>query len=109
MKTKHNEHGDHTWCVVNEHGTHVLCHESYGVASGVAEMHRCDADCAPYLDTDDQCVVCGVSHTGDCLECGGRGFHAPGCSDNDETAHLHSTALSECGEVAHSLEKTVTR
>lgn len=39
--------------------------------------HDCDADCT--LDSDEQCVVCGVSHTETCHLCGGRGFHRPTC------------------------------
>lgn len=49
-----------------------------------AYLHRCDADCAGHLDAGDQCAVCGVSHTGDCPACGGRGFHAALCPGNDE-------------------------
>jgi len=46
------------------------------------KMHEQDSDCAPYL-VDDQCTVCGVSHTNQCPECGGRGFHKPECPDSD--------------------------
>ena len=47
------------------------------------KMHKQDSDCAPYLDADDQCTVCGVSHTNECPSCGGRGFHKPSCPDSD--------------------------
>jgi hypothetical protein len=59
-------------------------------ARGVC-LHEQDEDCAPFLDADDQCSVCGVSHTGRCNTCGQRGFHRPDCSESDcyqPTAHL---------------------
>ena len=48
----------------------------------MATMHEQDSDCAPFL-IDDQCTVCGVSHTNECPECHGRGFHKPECPDNE--------------------------
>ena len=60
-------------------------------ARGVC-LHEQDEDCAPFLDTDDQCSVCGVSHTGGCEVCGQRGFHRPTCPESDgyqpSDAHL---------------------
>lgn len=41
--------------------------------------HNQDTDCT--LDDDLQCVVCGVSHSGVCPSCGGRGFHLPTCGE----------------------------
>jgi len=48
----------------------------------MAKMHEQDSDCAPFL-VDEQCTVCGVSHTNECPECHGRGFHKPECPDNE--------------------------
>ena len=48
-----------------------------------SKMHKQDSDCTPYLDADDQCTVCGVSHANECPSCGGRGFHKPSCPDSD--------------------------
>lgn len=48
------------------------------------DSHQHDADCAPYLRADDTCGVCGVSHGPECWECGGRGYHRPGCSEIEE-------------------------
>jgi hypothetical protein len=42
-------------------------------------MHEKDSDCT--LDDDLQCTVCGVSHVGECTECGGHGFHNSFCPD----------------------------
>lgn len=44
-------------------------------------QHGCDEDCAGHLDADDQCTVCGVSHTMTCDKCGGRGFHRADCPE----------------------------
>ena len=48
--------------------------------------HNCDDDCAPFIGEDDgihtrECSVCGVSHGDPCMECGGRGYHDPDCSE----------------------------
>ena len=41
--------------------------------------HTHDAQCT--LDADEQCVDCGVSHSGPpCRECGGRGFCLDHCN-----------------------------
>jgi hypothetical protein len=45
-------------------------------------LHDTDADCAPHIDADGQCSVCGVSHTATCPGCGGRGFHKPTCLED---------------------------
>jgi hypothetical protein len=55
-------------------------------------LHRCDADCAGHI-VGDTCMVCGVSHTGECPECGGNGFHAALCPDNDERYTLCVNAV----------------
>ena len=44
-------------------------------------IHTTDADCAGHLDSDEQCTVCGVSHTATCAECNGRGFHDVDCPE----------------------------
>ena len=41
--------------------------------------HASDADCAPHI-VDGECTVCGVAHGAAC-ECGGRGYHRPGCKE----------------------------
>jgi hypothetical protein len=46
------------------------------------ETHTKDEDC----DVDPMtgcCRTCGVLHGDPCPECGGRGFHTPGCSESD--------------------------
>jgi hypothetical protein len=48
----------------------------------MAVMHEQDSDCAPFL-VDEQCTVCGVTHSNECPECHGRGFHKPKCPDNE--------------------------
>ena len=48
----------------------------------MAVMHEQDSDCAPFL-VDEQCTVCGVTHSNECPECHGRGFHKPECPDNE--------------------------
>lgn len=42
-------------------------------------VHTRDEDCV--LDADQQCTVCGVSHTEICPFCGGRGFHKDDCQE----------------------------
>jgi hypothetical protein len=47
-----------------------------------APVHTRDSDC----DVDpcsSCCRVCGVLHGEPCEECGGAGYHVPGCSDPD--------------------------
>lgn len=46
--------------------------------------HLRDKDCAPYLNDDEQCAKCRVSHSSECDECGGRGFHRASCSESEE-------------------------
>lgn len=46
--------------------------------------HNRDEDCDVDPATD-LCRACGVHHGDPCVECGGRGFHKPGCSESDET------------------------
>jgi hypothetical protein len=45
-------------------------------------VHSKDEDCAGHIK-DDECEVCGVSHSDPCDECKGTGFHKPEC-DNYE-------------------------
>lgn len=46
----------------------------------VAE-HVKDLDCKGHVGKDDNtCTVCGAYHGDPCERCGGRAFHAPGCS-----------------------------
>jgi hypothetical protein len=40
--------------------------------------HTKDDDCT--LDASDTCTECGVWHGDPCPECGGSGYHAPGCA-----------------------------
>jgi hypothetical protein len=42
--------------------------------------HTTDADCTVVRGT---CMICGVSHTSRCSECGGSGFHVEGCARRD--------------------------
>lgn len=59
-----------------------------------APVHTSDADCAPFLDADDQCTVCGVSHTSlPCEWCSGVGFHAESCGYRDCGTFYPSRAL----------------
>jgi len=39
--------------------------------------HTQDEDCT--LDDTGTCICCGVYHGDPCAECGGRGYHRPGC------------------------------
>lgn len=55
-----------------------------GNVPGMMTTHETDSDCT--LDGDDQCVVCGVSHTYTCDECGSRGFHRADCPELDGAA-----------------------
>ena len=51
------------------------------VVQGEAE-HRCDADCAGYIDPEtDLCTICGVDHGSHCIVCAGRGYHKDGCPE----------------------------
>lgn len=40
--------------------------------------HTQDSDCSVDPETL-SCALCGVDHSGECLDCGGRGFHKPTC------------------------------
>jgi hypothetical protein len=51
------------------------------IIGGKVREHECDADCAPFIDADGQCSVCGVSSGDPCPECGGTSFHKSGCSE----------------------------
>jgi hypothetical protein len=43
------------------------------------EPHTRDEQCTV---VDGECVICGVTRRAwACVECGGRSFHAPGCSE----------------------------
>ena len=44
-------------------------------------LHEKDSDCT--VGEDGQCSVCGVTHTNECPECHGRGFHTTECPDNE--------------------------
>jgi hypothetical protein len=58
----------------------------------MSAMHERDEDCAGHIDADEQCTVCGVSHTYECEFCGGRGFHrSEYCPD-----------LYDCGTPEHA-------
>lgn len=41
--------------------------------------HAKDDDCQ--LGADRTCTGCGAAHGDPCLECGGRAYHRPGCSE----------------------------
>lgn len=41
-------------------------------------QHHQDTDCFVNPDTN-LCYGCGVDHSGECVECGGRGFHKNEC------------------------------
>lgn len=62
-----------------------------GVAP-VAAFHTRDSDCTgirPWNADDpasDECTICSVTHGTPCVECGQRGFHAPGCPELVEIA-----------------------
>jgi len=43
-----------------------------------AAEHLQDSDCTVDPETL-LCSVCGVDHGGECIDCGGRGFHKPNC------------------------------
>jgi hypothetical protein len=81
---------------ITDHGEPVLCSdcEEAGCEAGVEQEcqspnaygcgenepeHTKDADCT--LDVDMQCIVCGVSHSSECPQCHGRGFHRPNCPE----------------------------
>lgn len=40
--------------------------------------HTKDSDCTVNEETL-LCDVCGVDHSDECADCGGRGFHKPTC------------------------------
>jgi hypothetical protein len=47
--------------------------------------HNKDEDCT--VDpTTNTCFGCGAEHGDHCPECGGRAYHASGCSESDEGA-----------------------
>ena len=56
---------------------HAKAAERYALVGD--PIHESDAECT--LDEDDCCEVCGVMHGDPCEECGGRGYHAAGCSE----------------------------
>lgn len=40
--------------------------------------HSKDSDCI--IDPETLCcAICGIDHSDECLDCGGRGFHKPTC------------------------------
>jgi len=50
-----------------------------GMVRAFTSPHTKDSDCT--IDEDTACcVVCGVDHSEECLECGGRGYHKDTCS-----------------------------
>lgn len=52
---------------------------SYGNDFPMTEpMHEKDSDCTVSEETL-LCEVCGVDHSEECPDCGGRGFHKPVC------------------------------
>lgn len=58
-------------------------------------QHTKDSDCTVDLETL-CCTICGVDHSGECLDCGGRGFHKPECpwmQDEPEQPELNQVAL----------------
>ena len=56
------------------------------------EQHTQDEHCC--LNEDDQCVQCGVSHAGQCEDCGGRGFHRSWCESLKATMTLPAISMS---------------
>ena len=52
-------------------------------------VHTKDSDCS--LDEHFSCTGCGVQHSEDPCECGGRGFHRPGCANSDERFYTPDT------------------
>ncbi len=58
--------------------------------------HEQDADCAVDPETN-LGVICVVEHADPCPDCGGRGFHKPGCSVLREMARTlaHAEAYTE--------------
>ena len=59
------------------------------------DNHSKDSDCTVNPETL-CCDVCGVAHGDECLDCGGRGYHKPGCES------IESDICEECG-VEHGL------
>lgn len=50
--------------------------------TATAREHNRDEDCEGHINAWTlQCDVCGVDHSGECLVCGGRGFHKDGCPE----------------------------
>lgn len=56
-------------------------------------MHTRDEDCT--VGKDGCCTVCGVSHTAEC-DCGGRGFHRPGCPEIEPTTPTGPCMVKGC-------------
>lgn len=64
--------------------------------------HTKDEDCVLSPGGDGTCDVCGVYHGHPC-DCGGRGFHKPGCAemaDNDGRLEIHTD--HQCGDECRS-------
>lgn len=70
------------------------CHPFNGPAHPSCPMHghSKDEDCT--VGADGLCVGCGVDHSEECAECGGRGFHKAVC-EVLEAAERRATAEAE--------------
>ncbi len=55
-------------------------------------MHHTDDDCTVL---NGECIVCHVTHGDPCVSCGGRGFHADDCADNETEIE---TSLADADE-----------
>lgn len=49
--------------------------------------HVSDEECAPHLDENNECKLCGLSRPDDpCASCGGYALHRDGCETPDEVS-----------------------
>ncbi len=52
------------------------------MSNGNEQIHAQDSDCTP--DETSVCTSCGVLRGPSCINCGGKSFHLPTCTDSVE-------------------------